>query len=361
MLAGSNQGGQASGAPTHAGSSLRRRSVLSLAFAAGAMLAIGAPPARADGGTRLSGPFVHDNLAVYFVHGASAPGPVPLTLREAMADGSVRLDETSSVNELSIENLGEREVFVQSGDIVTGGKQDRVLMVSLVLPPRSGRTPIASFCVEQGRWSGRGREDATRFHSAEAAVPSRKAKLAMRAPQPAAAAGVGARQQEVWRDVSAMQQRLSSSVGAPVASPTSATSLQLSLENEKVTAAKARYVAALKDAGTASPDIIGYAFAINGKLNSADIYPSNGLFRKMWDKLLAASATEALGDKSPERAEPPSTDAVLSFLQSAERGTATTRQVTKSARLETREAEHAIYFETARTAGGFVHRNYLAK
>ena len=359
MLAGSTRNGS-----IHSGSPLRRRSFLSLAFAGGVgacMLAAGVQPVPADGRYRLSGPFVHDNLAVYFVHGASASGPVPLTLQEGMADGSVRLDETSSVNELSIENLGTREVFVQSGDIVKGGKQDRVLMVSLVLPPRSGRTPIASFCVEQGRWSGRGREDATRFHSADAAVPSRKAKLAMRAPQAGAAAGIGARQQEVWRDVSAMQQRLSSSVGAPVAAPASATSLQLSLENEKVAEAKARYVAALRQAGMAAPDIIGYAFAINGKLNSADIYPSNGLFRKMWDKLLAASATEALGDKSPERADPPSTDAVLAFLQAAEQGAATHKDITKSARLETREGEHAVYFETTRTAGGFVHRNYLAK
>ena len=36
---------------------------------------------------RLTGPLSHDNLAVYFVHGASKAGPVPLTLQEALAQG----------------------------------------------------------------------------------------------------------------------------------------------------------------------------------------------------------------------------------------------------------------------------------
>src|SRR5256885_13276385 len=108
---------------------------------------------------RISGPLVHENLAVYFIHGKSAPGKVPLTLEEAMASGTVKVRETSNVNQLEIENIGDDEVFVQSGDIVKGGKQDRTLMVSLLLPPRSGSIPIASFCVEEGRWTARGPED----------------------------------------------------------------------------------------------------------------------------------------------------------------------------------------------------------
>ena len=111
---------------------------------------------------------MHENLAIYFIHGKSAPGKVPLTLDEAMAKGTVKVRETSNVNQLEIENLGNEEVFVQSGDIVKGGKQDRTLMVSLVLPPKSGSIPIASFCVEEGRWSARGREDAKNFATASA-------------------------------------------------------------------------------------------------------------------------------------------------------------------------------------------------
>ncbi len=145
--------------------------------------------AQAPEGYRISGPIVHESLAVYFIHGRSAPGKVPLTLAEAMAKGTVKVRETSNVNQLEIENLGHDEVFVQSGDIVKGGKQDRTLMVSLLLPPNSGSVPIASFCVEEGRWTARGREDAKNFATASASVPSREMKLAMKAPMPAAACG----------------------------------------------------------------------------------------------------------------------------------------------------------------------------
>ena len=115
--------------------------MLSLAVASLAIFgfAAAAPrPAFADTKTRISGPYTHENLAVYFIHGASAEGPVPLTLQEALDKGSVRILETGEVNELKIENTGAEEVFIQSGDIVKGGKQDRVLRLSFVLPPKSG-------------------------------------------------------------------------------------------------------------------------------------------------------------------------------------------------------------------------------
>ena len=65
-----------------------------------------------------------------------------------------------------MENTGKDEVFVQAGDIVKGGQQDRVLSVDLLLPPRSGEVSIAAFCVEHGRWTARGNEDARQFSSA---------------------------------------------------------------------------------------------------------------------------------------------------------------------------------------------------
>ena len=132
---------------------MHRRALLVLAASSLAVLTI--CPVRADD-YRVSGPVVHENLAIYLIHGKSAPGTVPLTLDEALAKRVVKVHETGNVNQLQIENLGSEEVFVQSGDIVKGGQQDRVLSVSLVLPPKSGRINIASFCVEQGRWSARG-------------------------------------------------------------------------------------------------------------------------------------------------------------------------------------------------------------
>src|SRR5215510_308084 len=84
--------------------------------AAAALAAIGASsgPALAEQGIRVSGPHSYANLAIYFVHGPSAPGPIPLTLQEAVAKGSVQVIETGRVNELEIENSGSEPVFVQA-------------------------------------------------------------------------------------------------------------------------------------------------------------------------------------------------------------------------------------------------------
>jgi len=337
--------------------------------------------------SRISGPLVHENLAVYFIHGSSARGKVPLTLEEALASGAVKVRETSNVNQLEIENLGDDEVFVQSGDIVKGGKQDRTLMVSLLLPPHSGSFPIASFCVEEGRWTPRGREDARNFSTASASVPSRELKLAMKAPVPAApspealnadpsrrlgsgisnpAAEAGARQMRVWESVRATQNKLSDNVGAQVRSAQSASSLQLALESEKLLDAQRGYIKALLAAGERDDDIVGFVFAINGEINTADVYPSNGLFRKMWPKLLKASAIEAIGRRNASAVAPPSAEAAGAFLSTAEAGKSSEKTLAAGIRVETREGATAYLFETARIGSpsaesAWVHRNYLAK
>jgi hypothetical protein len=354
---------------------MHRRALIALASSL-AVLAI--CPARADD-YRVTGPVVHENLAIYLVRGRSAAGPVPLTLDEALKKRSVNVHETGSVNELQIENLGDDEVFVQSGDIVKGGQQDRVLTVSLLLPPKSGRVPIASFCVEQGRWTARGKEDVKTFATASAALPSREAKIAMKAPvtasadlNPSARPGVrttrsyaaedtSQRQQEVWRRVRSVQEKLSNNVGAPVYATAWQTSLQLALENEKLKEAQASYVSALNSAGEKDDDVVGFVFAVNGRLNSAEVYPSNGLFRKMWPKLLQASVTEAIGHRNAGAEPVPSGEIARAFLEEAAKGKASEKPLPAQVMLEVRDADKAFYFETRRVSGAFVHRSYLAK
>ena len=352
---------------------MHRRALVCLVASFVAALPLVSPLAAAEG-TSVSGPIVHGNLAIFLVHGTAAGGAAPLTLQEAMAKGSVQVHETGSVNELTVENVGDDEVFVQAGDIVKGGRQDRVLSVDLLLPPRSGQVSIAAFCVEHGRWTARSNEDGRRFSSAAAAMPSHEAKLAMRsylataAPAPAGRAAayasrpdVGSSQQEIWNSVKTTQERLTRSVGAQVAAPASPSSLQLSLENEKLKQAQAEYVAALQGAGETDADVVGYVFAVNGKINSGDVYASHALFRKMWGKLLAANVTEAISERDGAGAAPPSVKEVEAFLAAAQAGPASERQMNASVRLATREGAASLYAETIRADGNWVHRNYLAK
>src|SRR5204863_8478396 len=170
--------------------------------------------------------------------------------------------------------------------------------------------------------------DVKNFTTASASVPSREMKLAMKAPQPvaapeprgrggptvSAASETSARQSAVWDGVRKMQDKLSGSVGGRVNAAQSASSLQLALENERLVNLQNSYVKTLKAAGETDNDIVGYVFAVNGKLNSADVYPSNALFRKMWAKLLNPSATEAISHKDAQRAAAPSIEALPALL-----------------------------------------------
>ena len=177
----------------------------------------------------------------------------------------------------------------------------------------------------------------------------------------AGGAGAGERQQEIWSMVRKTQDSLSRSVGAPVAAPASPSSLQLSLENEKLKQAQTAYIAALQGAGETGDDIVGYVFAINGKINSGDVYASNALFRKMWSKLLAANVTEAISVKEAAGAAPPPVKDVEAFLATASTGVKAERAINASVRLATLDGDASLYAETRRADGSWVHRNYLAK
>ncbi len=167
---------------------------------------------------RLEGPFTQGNLSVFLIHGKDkVKGDTFITLQEALVQRKVVVRETRSVNELAIENVSGEEVYVQSGDIVKGGQQDRMMAVDLILPPHSGKIPIAAFCVENGRWSQRGSEQVAVFNSSANVVASREVKLA---------AKMKGSQGEVWREVSVAQDKLSANVGTRVNGEASPTSFQ---------------------------------------------------------------------------------------------------------------------------------------
>src|SRR4029077_8047797 len=107
---------------------------------------------------------------------------------------------------------------------------------------------------------------------------------------------------------------------------------------EKLIDAQKGYIDTLKAKGEGGEDIVGYVFAVNGTLNSADLYPSNALFRKMWGKLLSASTIEAIGHRNAPNVAPPTSEAVMAFLTAAESGKASENPLVAGAKLETRDS-----------------------
>lgn len=306
---------------------------------------------------KITGPYSHENLTIFLIHGKDTlTGKKFLTLQEAMQKKVVIVHETKDVNELAIENVSrDEEVYVQSGDIVKGGQQDRVLAVDLIVPPKSGRIPIAAFCVEQGRWRQRGQEAAGKFESSNESLATRDLKLA---------ANKTKSQSEVWAKVSEAQEKLSNNVGATVNESVSVSSLQLSLENKKVLEVTDSYIKKLSGIINGKSDVIGFAFAINGKLNSSDVYGSNALFQKLWPKLLKASAVEALADlQKGAKFETVRADSVQEFFSAAEDGKPSESAVTNRVKMVTRETDDQIVFETRDQKQGeaVVHRSYVKK
>ena len=308
------------------------------------------------GDDTISGPYMHNNLAVFLIHGPDKlTGKPLLTLQEAMEQKKVMVHETEQVNELAIENVSAEEVYVQAGDIVKGGKQDRVLAFDLIVPPHSGRLPIASFCVEHGRWSRRGREETMAFSVSTSQLNSKDLKIAARHRNS---------QREVWDKVAENQSKVSQNVRVSAGVIASSTSLQLMVDDKRVKEAIAAYSKKLASITDEKSDVIGYAFAINGQINSADVYTSRALFKKLWPKLLEASAVEAIAElQKDKKFEAPTVEAVKAGLADAESGKPAEKEVTKRITLVTRETAKNLLFETRdrERAGAWIHRNYLTK
>jgi ARG/rhodanese/phosphatase superfamily protein len=306
---------------------------------------------------RLTGPYQYENLTIFLVHGPDQPrSPMFTPLAEALERKLVIVHETSDVNELAIENVSSiEEVFVQAGDIVKGGQQDRVLAVDLILPTNSGRIPISAFCVEHGRWTQRGAEPVALFDSSKGMIATKELKLATKhLPS----------QAQVWREVDVAQQKLSAGVNEDVRSNQSASSLQLAMESSQVQESSINYENKLSSIVESPKDVIGFVFAINDKLNSADVYASNWMFKRFWPKLLKTAAIEAVAERPlKEKSVGVSIAGANEFLNASERGAETINEVTTRTHMLKREFDKGIFFETRDMArnGCWIHRNYLTK
>ena len=306
---------------------------------------------------KISSPYSHKNLTIYLIHGKDETSKTNiLTLQEAMERKILRVYETSDVNELAVENISKTfDVFIQSGDIVKGGKQDRILGVSIIIAAHSGRIKIEAFCVESGRWQKRGNEDAGQFSSSNDRIVSKELKLAANGERS---------QQEVWAKVSEAQEKLEKNLGGSVTSANSQSSLQLSLENSKVRATADEYVRKLSGLIEGKSDVIGYAFSVNGKINSADVYVSNALFKKLWPRMLKAAAIEAVAEHDDRAAVRPAAkpEEIKAFMSGADQGPAEERAASGSSRVVTRDKkDSAVYEARDEKSKTVVHRAYVKK
>lgn len=102
-------------------------------------------------------PITHEGLAIFPIRLSTPVKPKGdvLTLREALVIGaiSVREQGEGNVPKLTVINTGSKPVLLAVGDVIQGGRQDRVIVSDALIPPTKQPITVAVNCVESGRWS----------------------------------------------------------------------------------------------------------------------------------------------------------------------------------------------------------------
>jgi len=244
---------------------------------------------------RVSGPYVHDNMAVFLLHSTDQDQRDFITLDQGLDRKVVAVSEKAQeqVGELMIENNSDKFLFLQEGDRLQGGKQDRIIYTSLVVPPKSGKLPLPTYCCEQSRWTlGK---DGKEFKSTENKILSGK-DVRYSAKSNAGRSGQG----EVWREVA--RQKMMAQVKLGTANTTS--SLNEALDSKEVKKICADCDKVYKDLPGKHADAIGVAVAVNGKLEEINIYPNPQLFQALFPRLVQSYAVQVNLDRDKLKGKP---------------------------------------------------------
>src|SRR5467141_3273782 len=312
-------------------------------------------------------PIRHGNLTVFPVVASAAHETGQfLTLDEGLKSGQVEVTESGNVrglmrrhptggviverpypgrdgaqvNKLVLVNNSKRPLLLLAGEIVTGGKQDRVIGKDRIVPPESDPVDLSVFCVEPGRWvAANGKSD---FGYSAGAPAGLLASPVVRSK------AMGAKdQQQVWDSVRSSQRAMAESVEVTGAAPAvnSTTSYARVMDNKEVQKqvdavaepVRRNYDSVIRQ--LRDKNAVGIVVAVNGEIVWADIFASTQLLQKYWPKLVRSYATEAVVTRA-KAGEASSKDA-QKFLNELQ------------GRHETAETEPGIYRQTEISGDGF--------
>jgi hypothetical protein len=275
-----------------------------------------------------------------------------LTLDEGLHSGEVIVTESGSlrpmirrrrpianpeagaqVNQLVLINNSKRPLLLLAGEIVTGGKQDRIIAADRIVPPESDPIDLGVFCVEPGRWT----EASASFKSLDSAM----AQPALRAK------ALGDRdQQKVWSEVGKTRDRMAEAVtvnAAPaIRGTTSYARVMQNYEVQQKVESVAQpiqhhYQSLIKP--LREQNAVGVVVAVNGQIVWADLFASTDLLEKYWPKLVRSYATEAVVTRG--QARPANSEQAHEFLNRME------------GRHETVDSEPGLYRHTEISGDGF--------
>lgn len=315
----------------------------------------------------LLSPIRSGNLTVFPVASKSYGTNEFLTLDEGLRSGDVVVTEAgqarglirrrpgqpdvshpvrdAEVNRLVLVNNSKRPLLLLAGEIVTGGKQDRVIGKDRIVPPESDPVDLSVFCVEPGRWVAANGKNEFSSGRAGGVIGGIVASPSVRGSAMAAKS-----QQQVWDNVGKSKEAMANTLivnGLPNAAPeVSSTSSYARVMDNKEVQKQVDAVAAPVERNYESvihqlrdKNAVGVVVAVNGDIIWADIFASTQLLQKYWPKLVRSYATEAIvtrakgGEVTAKEAQ--------KFLDNLE------------ARHETADIEPGVYRQTEITGDGF--------
>ena len=244
--------------------------------------------------------YTYENLRLYPVYAKDAfqkqfknVGKY-LSLPDAIQKKKVRITEKSNsgtVNSLTIENTGQDTIIVICGDVVKGGKQDRIIEEDMLVAPRSGKKNLKVFCVEAGRWNDNRQAVATRGRNSRQSGSTgsaasfgahyNKGSMSLRK-----VVEKDKNQSKVWQKVEEINTK-----NVTVTD----TKTYTALDNSSDYSQKLKlYINFFKDKFSKDSTIIGVVVVTGNKVLGCDLFATAALFRSQFPSLLYSYATEAI-------------------------------------------------------------------
>ena len=247
----------------------------------------------------------------------------------------------AEVNRLVLVNNSKRPLLLLAGEIVTGGKQDRVIGKDRIVPAESDPVDLSVFCVEPGRWVAANGKYEFSGGGAGGVVGGIVASPSVRGSAMAAKS-----QQQVWDNVGKSKQAMAVMLAPPAAAEVNSTTSYARVMDNKEVQQKVDSVAEPVQRTYESvirqlreKNAVGVVVAVNGEIVWADLFASTQLLQKYWPKLVRSYATEAVvtrakgGEASVKEAQ--------KFLDNLQ------------GRHETADTEPGVYRQTEITGDGF--------
>jgi hypothetical protein len=246
-----------------------------------------------------------------------ATAPVSSNETPAVAANPIADDIASfgaDVNQLLVVNQSDKTLYLMPGEIIVGGQQDRAIGKEYVIAPGKKPVPIEVFCVEQGRWQDASIAETTRLQEAAQSQSAAGGSVVVypaadlllevtkgkfvgsvgNVGREARIAVQGAKDQgKVWERVAATNDRSSVQSGSGA--------FTVNYTDDESTDRLEPYLKALQDPIAAGPQIVGVLTAVNGRMDTIDVFESTPLFLKLWPKLLKSYALDAANEAEPDR------------------------------------------------------------